>query len=177
MTQSGLVAPYGDLNPRVPGSVFLAPGSVVTGDVQIGEDSSIWFNAVVRGDVHFVRIGSRTNVQDLAIVHVTHDSYPTHIGNEVTVGHGATIHGCTLEDRCLVGIGAIVLDGAIVESGSMVAAGALVPPGMRVASGTLVAGTPARVLRELRPEELAYIADSASRYVEYASRTAESLAT
>lgn len=175
MKQRGLVTPHDGLFPQLSRSVFLAPGSVVAGDVEIGEDSSVWYNAVVRGDVNFVRIGTRTNIQDLVVVHVTHDTRPTHIGDEVTIGHAATIHGCTLQDRCLVGIGAIILDGAVIESEAMVAAGAVVTPRTRVASGTLVAGAPARVLRELRAEEVADIAASAARYVEYARRNSASL--
>jgi carbonic anhydrase/acetyltransferase-like protein (isoleucine patch superfamily) len=175
MEQQGFVAPYGRSAPTIDESVFLAPGSVVTGDVIIGAGSSIWYNAVVRGDVNYVRIGKNTNIQDLAVVHVTHDTNPTHIGSDVTIGHGATIHGCTLLDRCLVGIGAIVLDGAVIESDAMVAAGAVVTPGTRVSSGTLVAGTPAKVLRDLRPEEIENIAASAARYVAYAVETSNGL--
>lgn len=175
MIQRGLVTSYGSATPSVAESVFLAPGSVVTGDVEIGANASIWYNAVVRGDVNYIRIGAGTNVQDLVVVHGTHDTHPTQIGRNVTIGHGATIHGCTLGDLCLIGIGAIVLDGAVVESGAMVAAGAVVTPGTRVLSGTLVAGTPAKVLRELRPDEVADVAASASRYVEYARRTAAGL--
>jgi carbonic anhydrase/acetyltransferase-like protein (isoleucine patch superfamily) len=175
MEQRGFVAPYGGIKPTIDSSVFLAPGSVVTGDVAIGAGPSIWYNAVVRGDVHFIRIGENTNIQDLAVVHVTHDTGPTQIGSDVTIGHSATIHGCTLLDRCLIGIGAVVLDGAVVESGAMVAAGAVVTPGTRVVSGTLVAGTPAQVLRNLRPEEIENIAASARRYVRYAAETAAGL--
>src|SRR5512139_2804920 len=120
------VLPYDGKAPRVAASAFLAPGSVVVGDVEIGEGSSVWFGTVVRGDVNHVRIGARTNLQDLTVVHVTSGAHPTVIGDDVTVGHRAVLHGCTVRDRCLVGIGAIVLDGAVVESESMIGAGALV---------------------------------------------------
>src|SRR5512139_364416 len=156
--------------PRVAPSAYLAEGSVVTGDVEIGEQSSIWFGTVVRGDVNHVRIGARTNVQDQSMVHVTGGTHPTVIGDDVTVGHRAVLHGCTVKDRCLVGIGAIVLDGAVVGPDAMVGAGALVPPGMVVPPGTLVLGAPAKVKRELTPDELAHLRASAASYAGYAAR-------
>jgi carbonic anhydrase/acetyltransferase-like protein (isoleucine patch superfamily) len=156
--------------PRIAPSVFLADGTVVTGDVEIGEESSLWFGTVVRGDVNHVRIGRRTNVQDQSMVHVTGGTHPTVVGDEVTVGHRAVLHGCTVHDRCLVGIGAIVLDGAVVGPDAMVGAGALVPPGMVVPPGTLVLGAPAKVRRDLTPEELAFFRTSADRYAGYAAK-------
>jgi carbonic anhydrase/acetyltransferase-like protein (isoleucine patch superfamily) len=159
---------YRSTAPSIPESVFVAPGAHIIGDVAIGERSSIWFNATVRGDVHFIRIGSETNIQDNSVLHVTHDTGPLIIGNRVTAGHSVTLHACTIEDETLIGMGAVVLDGAVVESHAMVAAGALVPPGMRVAGGTLVGGVPAKVLRELRPEEIDELSRSAARYVAYA---------
>ncbi len=164
------VISYGGKTPRVAASVFLAEGSVVVGDVEIGDGSSIWFGTVVRGDVNHVRIGSRTNVQDLSVVHVTSRTHPTAIGDDVTVGHGAVLHGCTVHDRCLVGIGAIVLDGAVVGPDAMVGAGALVPPGMVVPPGKLVLGSPAKVKRDLTPDEISSLRKSAASYVEYAAR-------
>jgi carbonic anhydrase/acetyltransferase-like protein (isoleucine patch superfamily) len=161
---------YDGKAPRLAPSVFLAEGSVVTGDVEIGEDSSLWFGTVVRGDVNRVRIGARTNLQDLTVVHVTAGTHPTTIGDDVTVGHRAVLHGCTVHDRCLVGIGAIVMDGAVVGPDAMVGAGALVPPGMVVPAGTLVLGAPAKVKRDLTPEELASLRSSAARYVGYAAK-------
>ncbi len=155
--------------PRVAASAFLAEGSVVVGDVEIGDGSSIWFGTVVRGDVNHVRIGARTNVQDLSVVHVTSRTHPTSIGDDVTVGHGAVLHGCTVRDRCLVGIGAIVLDGAVVGPDAMVGAGALVPPGMVVPPGKLVLGSPAKVKRDLTEEEIASLRRSAASYVGYAA--------
>ncbi len=164
------VIPYDGKAPRVAPSAFLAEGSVVAGDVEIGEHSSVWFGTVVRGDVNHVRIGARTNLQDQAVVHVTGRTHPTVIGDDVTVGHRAVLHGCTVKDRCLVGIGAIVLDGAVVGPDAMVGAGALVPPGMVVPSGKLVLGAPAKVKRDLTPDEVAFLRTSAANYAGYAAR-------
>src|SRR5512134_3805084 len=165
-----VILPYDGKAPRVAASAFLAEGSVVVGDVAIGEESSVWFQTVVRGDVNHIRIGARTNVQDHSVVHVTGGTHPTVIGDDVTVGHRVVLHGCTVKDRCLVGIGAIVLDGAVLEAESMVGAGALVPPGMVVPSGKLVLGSPARVKRDLTAEEIAFFRNSAARYAGYAAR-------
>jgi carbonic anhydrase/acetyltransferase-like protein (isoleucine patch superfamily) len=161
---------FGGVSPRIHPSVFLAPGCVVVGDVVLGADASIWFGAVVRGDVNSVRIGARTNIQDLAVVHVTGGTWPAVIGDEVTVGHQAVLHGCTVKDRCLIGIGAIVLDGAVVGEEAMVGAGALVPPGLVIPPRTLVMGSPARVKRALGEAELAGLRASAARYVDCAAR-------
>ncbi len=155
--------------PRLAPTAFVADGAVVTGDVEIGDESSIWFGTVVRGDVNHVRIGARTNVQDQSVVHVTGGTHPTVIGDEVTVGHRAVLHGCTVKDRCLVGIGAIVLDGAVIGPDAMVGAGALVPPGMVVPPGKLVLGAPAKVKRDLTADEIAALRTSAARYVGYAA--------
>jgi carbonic anhydrase/acetyltransferase-like protein (isoleucine patch superfamily) len=164
------VIPYDGQAPRIAASAFVAEGAVVAGDVEIGEESSIWFGAVVRGDVNHVRIGARTNIQDQSVVHVTSGTHPTVIGDDVTVGHRVVLHGCTVRDRCLVGIGAIVLDGAVVGPDAMIGAGALVPPGMVVPPGKLVLGAPAKVKRDLTPEELAFFRTSAARYAGYAAR-------
>jgi carbonic anhydrase/acetyltransferase-like protein (isoleucine patch superfamily) len=165
-----IILPFDGKTPRIAASAFLAAGTVVTGDVEIGEQSSLWFGTVVRGDVNHVRIGRRTNVQDQSMVHVTGGTNPTVIGDDVTVGHRAVLHGCTVHDRCLVGIGAIVLDGAVVGPDAMVGAGALVPPGMVVPPGKLVLGAPAKVKRDLTPEELAFLRTSAERYAGYAAK-------
>ncbi len=164
------ILPYDGKAPRLAASAYLAEGSVVVGDVEIGEGSSVWFGTVVRGDVNHVRIGARTNLQDLTVVHVTSRTNPTVIGDDVTVGHRAVLHGCAIRDRCLVGIGAIVLDGAVVGPDAMVGAGALVPPGMVVPPGTLVLGAPAKVKRELTSTELAFLRTSAANYAAYAAR-------
>jgi carbonic anhydrase/acetyltransferase-like protein (isoleucine patch superfamily) len=165
-----IIAPYAGRAPRLHASVFVAENAVVVGDVEVGEGSSIWFGTVVRGDVNHVRIGARTNLQDLTVVHVTSATHPTVIGDDVTVGHRAVLHGCTIRDRCLVGIGAIVMDGAVVGHDAMVGAGALVAPGTVVPPGTLVLGSPAKPRRELTPEERAFLRTSAERYAGYAAR-------
>ena len=165
-----IISPYDGRAPRLHASVFVAEGAVVVGDVEIGEGSSIWFGTVVRGDVNHVRIGARTNLQDLTVVHVTSGKHPTVIGDDVTVGHRAVLHGCTIRDRCLIGIGAIVMDGAVVGPDAMVGAGALVTPGTIVPPGTLVLGSPAKPRRELTPEERASLRTSAERYAGYAAR-------
>lgn len=167
--------PYLDLFPKIHASVFLASGVKLIGDVTIGKDSSVWYNSVIRGDVHYVKIGEMTNIQDCSMLHVTNGRFPLSIGNKVTVGHSVKLHGCTVEDLSLIGIGAIILDGAVVKKKSMVAAGAVVKPGFIVPSGKLVAGVPARVVRDLTPEELADLESSAVRYKKYTEITVNSL--
>lgn len=164
------IRPYAGVLPRLHESAFVAEGALVVGDVEVGERSSIWFGSVVRGDVNAIRIGARTNIQDLSVVHVTSHTHPTSIGDDVTVGHRVTLHGCTVKDRCLIGIGAVVMDGAVVGPDAMVGAGSLVPPGMVVPPGTLALGSPARVKRELTPEEIAFFRKSAESYAGYAER-------
>lgn len=149
-------------------NVYLAPGAVVIGDVEIGPDASVWFNAVVRGDVERIRIGARTNVQDNATIHVTRDRWPAILGAGVTIAHGAVIHGCAIGDHALIGIGAVVLDGAEIGAECLVGAGALVVPGSKMPPGSCVFGSPAKVVRALRAEEIAHLHDSASNYVRYA---------
>lgn len=156
---------YRDQLPRLGERVFLAPTAHLIGDIEVGDDCSFWFSTAARGDVNRIRIGVRTNVQDGTILHVTHETHPLAIGDDVVIGHSCTIHGCTLESGCLIGIGARVLDGAVVETGAMVAAGALVPPRMRVTSGMLALGTPAKLVRALSEGERAEIAAIAARYV------------
>jgi carbonic anhydrase/acetyltransferase-like protein (isoleucine patch superfamily) len=159
------VFPYHEKVPKLGERVFVAPGAQVVGDVSLGDDASVWFNTVVRGDVNYVRIGARSNLQDGCVVHVTHETHPTLIGEGVVVGHAVVLHGCTVEDGALVGIGARVLDGAVVEAGAQVAAGAVVTPGHRVPAGHLAVGIPARVRRELSDEERVHIAAIRDRYV------------
>ncbi len=153
--------------PRVHASAFIDDSAQVIGDVEIGEDSSVWMAVVIRGDVNHIRIGRRTNVQDGTIVHVMKDTHPTIVGDEVTIGHAAVIHGCTIEDRCLVGMGAILLNGCRIGTGSIVAAGSLVPEGMIVPPRSLVMGSPAKVKRALGDEAAAEIQMYADRYVHY----------
>ncbi len=154
--------------PNIAPDVYIAPGAVVIGDVEIGVGASVWFNAVIRGDVERVRIGAGTNIQDNATVHVTSAAWPTTLGTGVTVGHAAVIHGGTVGDHSLIGIGAIVLDGVVVGSECLVGAGALLPPGMQVPARSCVLGSPAKVVRPLRAEELERLRQSARNYVEYA---------
>lgn len=151
--------------PRLGARVWLAPGAHVSGDVELGDDVSFWFNTVARGDVNWMRIGARTNVQDGSVLHVTHERHPLVIGAGVVVGHAAVLHGCTVEDGALVGIGARVLDGAVVEAGAQIGAGAVVAPGARVPAGHLALGVPARVVRPLSDEERRAIGEIAERYV------------
>jgi carbonic anhydrase/acetyltransferase-like protein (isoleucine patch superfamily) len=139
----------------------------VIGDVVLGAESSVWMNVVIRGDVNHVRIGARTNIQDLTLVHVMRDTHPTVIGDAVTVGHSAVIHGCTIEDRCLIGMGAILMNGCQIGTGSIVAAGTLVPEGCVVPAGSMVMGLPGKIRRALTSEEDASIAWYADNYVRY----------
>ena len=142
--------------------------AAVVGDVVIGSESSVWFNAVVRGDVHYIHIGHRTNVQDLCLLHVTNDTYPLTLGDDITVGHHAVLHGCTIKDRVLIGMGAVIMDGAVIEEDCIVGAGALVTERMHVPSKSLIHGTPARVRRSLTDDELEWIKESALNYIRYA---------
>ncbi len=167
--------PYLDTFPKLGKNVFLASGVKVIGDVEIGEDSNIWYNTVIRGDVHYIKIGKGTNVQDLCMLHVTNGKFPLNIGDNVTIGHSVTLHGCTLNNLCLIGMGAIVLDGAIIEENSMVAAGAVVKQNFIVPSGKLVAGVPAKIIRNLTQSEIEDFARSAERYKKYTQLTLQSL--
>ena len=144
-----MIRPYRGILPKVAPSAYIDPSAQVIGDVVVGERSSIWPNATVRGDVNYIRIGEETNVQDNSVLHVEHEIHPLILGNRVTVGHSVVLHGCIVEDECLIGIGAIVLNGAKVGAGSVVAAGAVVPQGVVVPARSLVTGVPGRVRREL----------------------------
>lgn len=167
---SGLILPFKGTLPTIAEDCFIAPNATVIGDVVIGSGSNVWFGCVIRGDVHEIRIGERTNIQDGTIVHVTGGKFGTYIGSGITIGHGAVLHACTLEDNCFVGMGATILDGAVVESGAMVAAGAVVTPGKRVRRGELWAGNPAKIMRELRPEDVEFFPRSAANYVALAEQ-------
>ena len=158
---------YRGILPQVAVDAYVAPTATVIGDVQIGSEAGIWFGVILRGDVNAIRIGRRTNLQDGTIVHVTSGTHPTVIGNEVTVGHGVKLHGCTISDGCLIGIGAIVLDGAVIGEHSLVAAGSLVVPGTIVPPRSLVIGSPARVKRTLNEQEEEHLEQLAARYVAY----------
>lgn len=162
-----MLRPYRGVLPRVHPSAFIDDSAQVIGDVEIGEECSVWMCAVIRGDVHSIRIGRRSNVQDGTIVHAMSGTHPTTIGDNVTVGHGALIHGCTIESQVLIGMGAIVLNGARVGSGSIVAAGTLITEGMTVPPKSLVTGSPGKVKRLLAHAEVADIMAYADRYVGY----------
>jgi carbonic anhydrase/acetyltransferase-like protein (isoleucine patch superfamily) len=153
--------------PRVHPTAFIDDSAQIIGDVEIGEDSSVWMAVVIRGDVHEIRIGRRTNVQDGTVVHVMRGTHATRIGDNVTVGHAALLHGCTIEDQCLVGMGAILLNGVHLGRGSIVAAGSLLVEGQVVPPQSLVMGSPAKVKRTLSDAESAGILEYANRYVEY----------
>ncbi len=161
-----IVRGYEGKNPRFGDRVFVAENAAVIGDVEIGNDCSIWYGTTVRGDAHFIRIGSRTNVQDNCSIHATTNTWPTVIAEEVTIGHGAIVHGCTIRKGALIGMGSRVLDGAVVGECALVGAGALVPEGMHVPPRTLAVGVPARVKRPLTDEELARLDLSWRHYVE-----------
>lgn len=139
--------------PKIHETAFIAENAVIIGDVEIGAESSVWYGAIIRGDVNYIRIGARTNIQDGSIIHVTSKTHPTIIEDEVTLGHRVTLHGCYVETGCLIGIGAIVLDGARIGKNSLVAAGSLVTPNTVVPENSLVMGSPAKVKRELTEEE------------------------
>ncbi|HKB13620.1 MAG TPA: gamma carbonic anhydrase family protein [Vicinamibacterales bacterium] len=162
-----MLRPYRGVRPRIAPSAFIDDSAQVIGDVEIGEESSVWMCAVVRGDVNVIRIGRRSNVQDGTIVHAMTGTHPTQIGDNVTIGHGAVIHGCTIEHQCLIGMGAILLNGAHVGSSSIVAAGALLTENMKVPPKSLVMGSPAKVRRLLTAAEIASIQQYADRYVGY----------
>jgi carbonic anhydrase/acetyltransferase-like protein (isoleucine patch superfamily) len=162
-----MIRPHRGRLPRIHPTAFIDDSAQVIGDVEIGEASSVWMCVVMRGDVHRIRIGDRSNVQDGTVVHAMKDTHPTTVGHDVTIGHAAVIHGCTIEDRCLIGMGAILLNGARIGSGSIVAAGALVVEGMQVPPRSLVMGSPAKVRRTLSDSEVAEIQMYADRYVAY----------
>ena len=174
---SGLILPFGNLVPKIAGDVFIAATATVIGDVEIGALSGIWFGCVVRGDGNSIRIGERTNIQDGTVIHVNAErdggrgavGWRTTIGSDITVGHMALLHACTLEDGAFVGMKACVMDGCVVEGQGMVAAGALLTPGKRVRKGELWAGSPARLMRQMSAAEFEYLTYSARHYVELAA--------
>lgn len=157
---------YSGTHPQIAPGCFIETSAHLIGDVSLGENSSVWFNAVVRGDVNKIVIGHHTNIQDACVIHVARELHPTIIGNYVTFGHGVIAHGCTIEDRCLIGIGSRILDGAVIGRESIVAAGALVPPGMQVPPRSLVVGLPAKVKRQVTDEEVKFIDQHWQSYLE-----------
>ena len=165
-----MIIPFEGRVPLVAESAFIAPSVYVIGDVTIGAEASLWFGTVARGDMHIIRIGRRSNIQDNCTIHVTTDLHPTVVGEEVTIGHNAIIHGCTIGNRCLIGMGAIIMDGVIIGEGSLVAAGAVLTPGTQVPPGSLFAGVPARLRRELPATEYDQIVERAQHYIDFANR-------
>ena len=164
-----MILSYNNATPQLGTDVFIAENAVVIGNVSMGDYSSIWFNTVVRGDVNYIRIGSRTNIQDSSVLHVRKDTYPLIIGDYVTIGHRVVAHGCTIKNYVLIGIGSVILDGAVVEENSLVGAGSLVPPGFVVPTGKLVHGSPCKVIRDLFPAEIESIAFLSNDYVSYSN--------
>jgi carbonic anhydrase/acetyltransferase-like protein (isoleucine patch superfamily) len=159
---------YRGKRPQIGRGAFVAPNATVVGDVTLGDESSLWFGVVVRGDVMPISVGARTNIQDGSVVHVTGGKTRTLVGDDVTVGHMVLLHGCTVESRVLIGMGSILLDGAVIESGCVVGAGSLVTPGTRIPGGSLAMGRPAKVIRPVTDEDRAWIAASSRGYVENA---------
>ena len=165
------IRPFKGITPKLGERVFVDPSAVVLGDVEIGDDSSVWPLTVIRGDMHRIRIGKRTNVQDGSILHITHASsynpegYPLIIGDEVIIGHQVMLHGCTIGNRILIGMSCTIMDGAVVEDDVVIGAGSLVPPGKRLESGKLYMGRPAKAVRDLTEKELSYFSYSAGNYV------------
>ncbi len=161
-----MILDFQSISPKIHESVFIAETATVIGDVEIGEDSSVWFGSVIRGDVNYIRIGARTNIQDMTMIHVSSKTHSTVLEDEITVGHRVTLHGCHVESRCLIGIGTIVMDGVRVGNNSLVGAGSLLTPGTQIPPRSLVLGAPAKVKRELTDDELAYLDRSWRNYVE-----------
>ncbi len=166
----GLVRAFEGKRPSIDASAFLADTAAVIGDVVVGARSSIWFGAVLRGDVHSIRVGDETSIQDNSVVHGTEGRHPTLVGSRVTVGHNVTLHGCQVGDLCIVGMGAVILDRAEIGDRCIVGAGALVTPGVKIPSGWLAVGSPARATRPLKDDELTWLADSADHYVRLIQR-------
>lgn len=165
-----MLLPFNGIAPQIDLTAYVQSSARVIGDIHLGAQASVWFNVVVRADVHHVRIGNRTNIQDNSTIHVTGGVWPTVVGEEVTVGHGVILHGCTIGSRCLVGIGAIVLDGCEIGDECLIGAGALLTPGTKVAPGHLLLGSPAKIVRKLKPAERDHIRQSAQNYVDRATQ-------
>jgi gamma-carbonic anhydrase len=168
-----MIRSFQGVTPTIPKSCFIEETGIVIGDVVMGEQCSVWFHAVVRADVHSIRLGDRTNVQDLCMLHVTHDTHPLIIGSDVTIGHHVVLHGCTIKDRVLIGMGAIIMDGAVIGEDSVVGAGALVTERAVVPPKSVILGSPGKIARRVTDEELEWIKQSSANYVQYASRYLE----
>lgn len=164
-----MIIPFKNIEPKIHSTAFIAHDADVIGDVEIGEDASVWFGSLIRGDVNYIRIGAKTNIQDQTIIHVSSKGLPTIVEEEVTVGHRVTLHACHVERRCLIGIGAVLMDGVRVGRESLVGAGTLLTPGTQIPPRSLVIGSPGRVKRELTDDEIAYLDHSWRNYVELKS--------
>ncbi|MBE2189179.1 MAG: gamma carbonic anhydrase family protein [Desulfobulbaceae bacterium] len=164
---SGSIITHHGFTPKIPESAFLCEGVRIIGDVELGENVSVWFNTVIRGDVNYIRIGDNSNIQDMSMLHVTNKVWPLIIERNVSIAHSVTVHGCTLKEGCLVGIGANVLDGAVVGEYALVAAGTVVREGFEVPPMTLIAGVPGKVIRELKPAEIERVKSTPYNYINY----------
>lgn len=165
-----IIKPVNGKTPQIPEDCYLAENATIVGDVLMGEQCSVWFNAVIRGDVHYIKIGNKVNIQDGAVIHATYQKSPTNIGNNVSIGHNAIVHGCTIHDNVLVGMGSIVMDDCVVESNSIIAAGAVVTQNTRVEAGSIYAGVPAKKVKDISQELISGEIDRiANNYVKYSS--------
>ena len=165
-----MIKQFGSNKPQLGRDVYISESAAVIGDVTLGDEVNIWFGAVLRGDMHYIRVGSRSNIQDNAVVHVTTAVSPTAIGKNVTVGHGAIIHGCAIEDNCMIGMGSVVMDDAVVGAGSLIGAGALVPPNIKIQPKSLVVGMPGKVVRKVSAQEYQMIMDRPQEYIDLAAK-------
>lgn len=162
-----MIIPYMGIYPKIDESVFICEGTQIIGDVVLSKDVNVWFNCVVRGDVNYIRIGERTNIQDGSVLHVTYKKHPLIIGKDVSIGHKALLHGCTVKDSVLIGMGAILLDNCVINSNSFIAAGTLVKENFEVPPGVLIAGVPGKIIRDLSEEEIEMIRQRARNYLMY----------
>ena len=164
------IEPVKGMHPEIPTNCFIAENATIVGEVTLGENCSVWFNAVIRGDVHYIKLGDKVNVQDGAVIHATYKTAPTNIGNNVSIGHNAIVHGCTIQDNVLIGMGSIVMDNCVVESNSIIAAGSVLTKNTRVESGSIYAGIPAKKIKDISPELITGEIDRiANNYVKYSS--------
>ena len=165
-----IILPVHDKYPEIPSDCFVAENATIVGEVTMGSSCSVWFNAVIRGDVHYIKIGNKVNIQDGAVIHATYQKSPTNIGNNVSIGHNAIVHGCTIQDNVLIGMGSIIMDDCIVESNSIIAAGAVVTKNTRVEAGSIYAGVPAKKVKDISEELISGEIDRiANNYVKYSS--------
>ena len=165
-----MIKSFLDKKPKIGKNVYISETAVVIGNVILENDVNIWFGSIVRGDMHYIKIGAKTNIQDNSVIHVTTGVSPTNIGSGVTIGHGAIIHGCTINDNCMIGMGATILDDAIIGEGTLIGAGSLVPPNMKVPPRSLVVGLPGKVIRDVSEEEYRMIINRPQEYIELASK-------